>query len=124
MMNIFWKPLILSVILINLAIGKVDANLDIALRDPQLSDKYAKGESLVYDCDLKHFVCTGDPEASQCVRERSRAMLDKSEYLPCGLIKKFESLGGCLVVQNKLTQRADFSRFCMHEQTQKFELNY
>lgn len=83
------------------------------------SDKYFSGEYLMYDCQDKHWVC-GDKEAKlNCDAAVQRYLPTDSVYIPCFVVKKFESLSECVHHNKNVVSNLAPTRNCFHPKYKK-----
>lgn len=90
----------------------VQTGVDFLQQDPTMNTKYQRGRWLVYDCVDQHWVCTRKEEFEYCQKLRKKALLDKEKVLPCAYFKKFDKRELCWQEQLRLTNRANYYRFC------------
>ena len=88
--------------------------VDILLLDNELSLLYSRGPYLVYDCQNRHWVCTGKNEVERCNNAREFAIGENEMRLPCAVIKVFEDEKSCQKKQQVVIDAALENRFCMH----------
>jgi hypothetical protein len=88
--------------------------VDILLLDNELSLLYSRGPYLVYDCQSRHWVCTGKNEVERCKNAREFSIVENEVNLPCAVIKVFEDEKSCQKKQQIVIDGALENRFCMH----------
>lgn len=98
--------------------------VDFDNESPVLDAFYIRGSYLVYDCDTKHWVCTGEIEYKRCNRQRSEAILDMDKKLPCAIFDIYQKREDCHKAQVELTNSARFERFCLNPSLETYNLDF
>ena len=102
----------MKVILFLFSLGLFGSDFDNT--SSKLNEFYERGPFLVYDCVVKHWVCTRDLEFNRCKEQKKEALLDFKAKLPCVEFSKYKTEKLCQKEQQRVTNNFFGDRFCMH----------
>ncbi len=78
----------------------------------QVNLHYRAGNSLIYDCKRKYYVCVNDDGEKDCREKRTADLLNEDVFnYRCAVFKKFESKEACVLTQNKMMEK-ETTAFC------------
>lgn len=89
-------------------------DIDRSKQEPRLSNKWFRGNYLVYDCDDGHFACVNENSFIKCENQRTERIEEKDPQLGCAPLKKFKTQKNCFEVQYKKLHNQLPKVFCLH----------
>ncbi len=88
--------------------------IDRSKQEPRLSNKWFRGNYLIYDCDSAHFACVNQSSFIKCENQRSERIGDKNPQLGCTPLKKFKTQKRCFKAQYEKLHNQVPKIFCLH----------
>lgn len=82
--------------------------------EPRISNKWFKGNYLIYDCDKGFFACVNSVSNTQCIEQRATRIEDRSPALGCAPLKRFSTQEDCFKVQYEKMHNQTAKVFCLH----------
>jgi hypothetical protein len=80
----------------------------------QLNRDYFAGEFLVYDCQLKAWICTGEGEFQLCQNRHEKDLRIKSPLLSCLPLQGFNDRKTCYQTLKKVSYLQSGELLCHH----------
>lgn len=85
---------------------KRDLYESMLLQGRAISPHYREGNELIYDCELKAFVCVDETGKDLCIKQASKAKEYPEIYQTCRHFHAYESLQKCTNGQLQMIDRA------------------
>lgn len=82
--------------------------------EPRLSNKWFRGESLIYDCEKGHFACVNEVSFYRCQRERQEDKEENRPNMRCSPFKTFKTQKACFEEQYKIIHNQLPKIFCIN----------
>lgn len=80
-----------------------------------ISQKYASGEYLIYDCIDRHFACVDKYSYEECQLAREQSITDKEAGLACAPLMKYEFFLQCAFQQQRYIESRPNKSFCLNK---------
>ncbi len=90
------------------------SEVQIALEEPRISNKWFQGNYLVYDCDKGFFACVNNTSYSLCSSQRTTRIEERNPALGCAPLKRFNTQEECFKVQYQKLHNQMPKLFCIH----------
>lgn len=71
-----------------------------------ISPHYREGNELIYDCELKAFICVDEAGRDLCIKQAGKAKDYPEIYQTCRHFRTFDSLQKCTNGQLQMIDRA------------------
>ncbi len=78
----------------------------------RINSEYRAGKFLIYDCELKNFVCVNIDSYKICENKRAMAIEKGALFYPCAPLKEFISKQICLYKNYEVMKRESEKKFC------------
>ena len=98
--------------------------LDNDYLDPVISFKYERGSYLIYDCQDKHWICSGSLEFKRCQDWKKQADKRNAKSYQCVAVKRYKNISSCVDAQYAQVNKNHDIRFCLSDATKKIEVNF
>lgn len=82
--------------------------------EPRISNKWYRGNYLIYDCAKGSFICVNSVSFEYCENQRKEDIDNRYPTLRCAPLKRFESQKKCFDVQYKSIHNQLPKAFCSH----------
>lgn len=82
--------------------------------EPRISNKWFRGNYLIYDCDDQHFACVNEISYLRCENQRNERTEEREPKLGCAPLKKFKTQKECFKVQYQKQHNQIPKTFCLH----------
>lgn len=82
--------------------------------EPRISDKWFRGNYLIYDCEKGNFICVNLFSFNQCQSQREEDKKQKQTHLRCAPFKKFPTQKKCFAEQYRQIENQKPKVFCSH----------
>ena len=90
--------------------GEMQKNIE----EPRLSNKWFRGNYLIYDCDKGFYACVNRPSFIKCTDQRTIRIEERRPALGCAPLKRFDSQKECFKVQYEKVHNQVPKLFCVH----------
>lgn len=85
-----------------------------SIEEPRISNKWFRGNYLIYDCDKAFYACVSSRSFVQCTDQRTIRIEERRPALGCAPLKRFDSQKECFKVQYEKMQNQVPKIFCVH----------
>jgi len=96
-------------------IKKKNTDMQEDLNEPWISQKYKRGEYLIYDCKSHYFACVNSISYEICEEKRDSEKSDGKRFLTCVPLKQFKTQKLCFTEQYKQIHRPKNKLFCINQ---------
>lgn len=84
------------------------------IEEPRLSNKWFRGNYLIYDCDKGFYACVNRASFTECTDQRTIRIEERRPALGCAPLKRFDSQKECFKVQYEKMHNQVPKIFCVH----------
>jgi hypothetical protein len=84
------------------------------LEEPRLSNKWFRGNYLIYDCDKGFFACVNNTSFEKCKYQRMKRKERREVGLACAPLKRFDTQKACFKVQYEKMHNQVPKLFCIN----------
>lgn len=88
--------------------------LQKAKEEPRISNKWYRGNYLIYDCSKGNYICVNDISFLTCGDQREADINERLTNLRCAPLKRFDSQEECFKVQYEKIHNQMPKLFCTH----------
>lgn len=88
--------------------------LQKSIEEPRISNKWFRGNYLIYDCDKGFYACVNNRSFIQCTDQRTIRIEERRPALGCAPLKRFDSQKECFKVQYAKMHNQVPKIFCVH----------
>lgn len=82
--------------------------------EPRISNKWYRGNYLIYDCSKGNYICVNDISFLECQDQRQADLDERRISLRCAPLKRFDSQDECFKVQYEKIHNQLPKIFCSH----------
>lgn len=93
---------------------KKRGTLQRKIEEPRISNKWFRGNYLIYDCDKAHYACVNSDSFEKCEYIRTSRKERRQPSLGCAPLKRFDTQGKCFEMQYAKVHNQVPKLFCIH----------
>lgn len=93
---------------------KKRGELQKSLEEPRISNKWFRGNYLIYDCDKGFYACVNSVSFEKCEFQRTSRKERRQTSLGCAPLKRFNTQAECFEVQYAKVHNQVPKIFCVH----------